>query len=88
MSVPHGILYWNQQETDVVAGFLSFPPNFKAVQGEQFHLRMAGELEPVQQRANIKVPPQGNHIFPPPVHFLHEEGIFCHSVMSVKDKWT
>ena len=33
MSVPHGVLYPNQQESDVVAGFLSLPPDFKAVQG-------------------------------------------------------
>ena len=86
MSVPHGILYPNQQEYHVMVGFLSLPPDFKAVQGGQFHLRVSGELEPVQWRANIEVPPQGTHIFPPLVCFLHKEGMFCHSVMSVKDK--
>ena len=43
-------------------------------------------VELVKLRANIEVPLQGSHIFLPPVHFLHEEGIFCHGVMSVKDK--
>ena len=86
MSVPHGILYLNQQESNAVAGFLPLPSDFKAVQGGQFHLRVAGEFKPVQLRANIEVPPQGSHIFPPPVCFFHEEGIFCHGVMSVKDK--
>ena len=86
MSVPFGILYPNQQESDVMVGFLSLLPDFKAVQGGQFCLGVAGELEPVQQRANIEVPPQWSHIFPPPVHFLYEEGIFYHGVMSVKDK--
>ena len=45
---------------------------------------MTGELELVKLRAIVEVPPQGSHILPPPVHFLREEGIFCHSVMSVK----
>ena len=85
MSIPHSILYLNQQESDIVVGFLYLPPDFNAVQGGQFHLGMTGELEPVKLRVNIKVPPQGSHILPPPVHFLHEEGVFCHSVMSVKD---
>ena len=86
MSVPHGILYPNQQESDIMTGFLSLPQDFKAVQGGQLCLSMTGELDPVKLRANIEVPSQGSHIFPTPVHFLHEEGIFCHSVMSVKDK--
>ena len=47
---------------------------------------MTGEFELVKLRANGEVPSQGSHIFPPPVCFLHEEGIFCHGVMSVKDK--
>ena len=86
MSVPYGVLYLNQKESDIMAGFLSLPPDFKAVQGQQFYLSMTGELEPVKLRANIEVLPQGSHIFPPPVCFLHKEGIFCHGVMSVKDK--
>ena len=47
MSVPCGILYPNQQESNVVVGLLSLPPDLKAIQGGQFHLRVAGELEPV-----------------------------------------
>ena len=50
MSVPHGILYPNQQKSDIVVGFLSLPPDFKAVQGRQFCLSSdrgvwAGEVE-------------------------------------------
>ena len=86
MSVPYGVLYLNQQESNIMAGFLSLPPDVKAIQGGQFCLRVTGELEPVKLRASIVVPPLGSHIFPPPVSFLHEEGIFCHGVMSVKDK--
>ena len=33
MPVPHGILYPNQQESNIMVGFLSLPPDFKAVQG-------------------------------------------------------
>ena len=88
MSIPQGILYPNQQESNIMAGLLYLPPDFKAVQGGQFHLGMTGELEPVKLRANTKVPLQGSHILPPPVLFLHEEGVFCHSVMSVKDEGT
>ena len=85
MSVPHGILYLDQQESDIVVGFLSLSPDFKAVQGGQFCLSMSGEFEPVKLRAYFEVPPQESHIFPPPVCFLCK-GIFCHVVMSVKDK--
>ena len=66
-------------------GFLYFPPDFEAAYGGQFHLSMTGELEPVKLGTNIEIPPQGGHIFPPSVHFFCKEGIFCHSVMSVKD---
>ena len=31
MFVPHGILYLNQQESNVVVGFLSLSPDFKAI---------------------------------------------------------
>ena len=86
MSILHGVLYPNQQESNILAGLLYLPPDFKAVQGGQFCLGMTGELEPVKLRANIEVPPQGSHILPPPVHFLHEDGVFCHNVMSVKDE--
>ena len=86
MSVPQGILYPNQQESNVMVGFFVPPPRLKAIQGGQIHLRMTEEFEPVKLRANIEVPPQGSHIFPPPVCFLHEEGILCHDVISVKDK--
>ena len=53
MSVPCGVLYLNQQESNVVMGFLSLPPDFKAIQGGQLCLGVAGELKPVQWRANI-----------------------------------
>ena len=86
MSVPQGILYPNQQKSDIVVGFLPLPADFKAVQGGQFHLSMTGDIKPVKLRANIEVPPEGSHIFPPPVCFLHKEGIFWHGIMSVKDK--
>ena len=46
---------------------------------------MTGEFELVKLGENVEVPPQGSHVFSPPVHFFHEEGIFCHSVISVKD---
>ena len=78
MSVPHGILYLNQQESSVVAGLLSLPLDLKVVQGGQVNLRVAGELESVQLGANIEVPPQGSHVFPPPVCLLNKESIFCH----------
>ena len=51
-------------------GFCPSPQDFKAFQGGQFHLRVAGELELVQQRANIEVPPQGSHIFSPLICLL------------------
>ena len=86
MSIPHGILYPNQQVSNVMAGLLYLPPDFMAAYGGQFHLSMTGEFKPVKLGANIEVPPQGSHIFPPSVCFFYE-GIFCHSVMSVKDGW-
>ena len=86
MSIPHGILYPNQLESNIMAGFLYLLPDVKAVQGGQFHLGMIGELELVKLRANIEAPPQGSHILPPSVCFLHKEGVLCHSVMSVKDE--
>ena len=79
MSIPHGVLHPNQQVSDVMMGLLYLSPDIKAAYGEQFCLTMTGELEPVKLGANIEVPPQGSHVFPPPVCF------FCHSVMSVKD---
>ena len=69
-----------------MAEFLSLPPSLKAIQGRQFCLGMTGKLKLMEGGADVNVPPQGSHLFPPPVHFLHEEGIFCHSVVSVKDK--
>ena len=59
MSVPHGILYLNQKESDVMVGLLFPSPDFKAVQGGQFCLRVEGKLKPVQLGTNIEVPPQG-----------------------------
>ena len=78
MSIPHGVLYPNQQESNIVAGLLYLHPDLRLFRKDSFHLGMTGELELVKLRANIEVPP--------PVHFLHEEGIFCHTVMSVKDE--
>ena len=46
---------------------------------------MTGEFKLVKLGANVEVLPQGSHVFPPSVCFFHEEGIFCHSIMSVKD---
>ena len=86
MSVPCGVLYLNQQESNIMAAFLSLPPDFKAIQGGQFCLSMTGEFELVKLRENIEVPPQRSHISPHPVCFLCKEDIFCHGVMSVKDK--
>ena len=86
MSIPHGILYPNQQVSNVMAGFFVHPPDLKASYGGQFCLSMTGEFEPVKLRANVEVPPQGSHVFFPPVCFFHEEGIFCHSVIFVKDE--
>ena len=85
MSIPHGILYLNQQVSNVMVGFLYIPPDLEAAYGGQFFLGMTGEFEPVKLGANAEVPPQRSLIFSPPVHFSHEEGISCHSVMSVKD---
>ena len=60
------------------------PLDLEAAYGGQFCLCMTGEFEPVKLGANVKVPPQESHVFSPPVHFFCKEGIFCHSVMSVK----
>ena len=35
--------------------------------------------------ADVEVPPQGSHVFSPSIHFSCKEGIFCHSVVSVKN---
>ena len=86
MSILPVILYPNQQVSNVTVGFLYIPLDLKAAYGGQFYLRMTREFEPVKLRANVEVPPQGSHVLSPSVHFFHEEGIFCHSVMSVKDE--
>ena len=86
MSIPHGILYPNQQVSNVMVGLLYLPPDFKSAYGGQFCLSMIGEFKPVKLGANIEVPSQGSHVFLPTVHFFQKEGIFCHSVMSVKDE--
>ena len=85
MSFLPGILYPNQQVSNVMVGFLHVLPELKAVYGGQFHWSVTGEFEPVKLGANVEVPPQGRHVFSTPVCFFHEEGIFCHSVTSVKD---
>ena len=43
----HFILCLHQEKSDVMAEFLFLPPSLKAIQGRQFCLGMAGELEPL-----------------------------------------
>ena len=85
MSILPVILYPNQQVSNVIAGFLYVPPDLKAAYEGQFCLRITREFKPVKLGANVEVPPQGSYVLSPPVCFFHEEGIFSHSVMSVKD---
>ena len=85
MSILPGILYPNQQVINPMAGFLYAPSDLKDAYGGQFHQSMTGESQAVKLGANVEVPPQGSHVFSPSVCFFHKEGIFCHSVMSVKD---
>ena len=85
MSILPVILYLKQQVCNVIVGFLYVPPDLKAAYGGQFCLRMTKEFKLVKLGANVEVSPQGRHVLLPPVCFFHEEGIFCQSVMSVKD---
>ena len=64
---------------------LYIPPDLKAAYREQFCLGMTGEFQLVEVEADVEVPPQGTHVFPPSIHFFCKEGIFCHSVTSVKN---
>ena len=50
-----------------------------------FCLRMTVEFQPVELGADVKVPPQGNHVLSPPISLLDKESIFGDS-MSVKDR--
>ena len=86
MSILPVILYLIKQVSNVIVGFLYILPDLKATYGGQLCLRMTREFEPVKVRANVEVPPQGSHVISPPVHFFHKEVVFCHSVMSVKDR--
>ena len=64
---------------------LYIAPDIEAAYGGQFYLGMTGEFELVKSGANVEVPPEGSHILSAPIHFICEEGILCHGVMSVKD---
>ena len=86
MSILQGIFYLKQQVCNVMAGCLHVPTDLVTADGGQFCLGMTGELEPVKLGADVEVSPQGSHVFSPPFSFVCKKGIFCHSVMSVKDE--
>ena len=74
-----GVVHDGDPHTDIL-------PDLEAAYGEQFHLRMVREFQSVLLGADVKVPPQGDHVCPPSVCLFSKESIFGHSMISVKDQ--